>query len=289
MLPIEGVDYSTTPPGGEALRQAGKMFVCRYLARDSRGITRSEVNDLMTHGVDIVANHESTADRMKDGQIAGAVDARFANDVLLEVGLPPVQPIYFSCDFDATPEDQTAIDSYLRGVAAVIGPHRVGVYGGFWVIKRCFENGSAQWFWQTYAWSGGQWHHATHIQQYDNYGNTINGTDVDLDRAVKENYGQASRFWFPATRVRAPDLISAQGYKLVRNEPNRFTCIQGGRFRTGPSFLAPNGTPTPYRAGRKYTFGFRTVDKIEGVNWLVSSAGSWAPVTNFVQRRPVIE
>lgn len=194
MVSIEGVDYSTTPPGSAALKDAGKHFVVRYLARDYRGITTAEYLDLKSAGIDVAVVYESNEARAKDGRVAGIYDATFAINVMADVGLPERMPIYFAVDFDADQSDQPAIDDYLRGCADVIGADRVGVYGGFYVVQRCHENGTANWFWQTYAWSGGRVYPENHLYQYDNYDNLINGTDVDFNQAMKENYGQASKF-----------------------------------------------------------------------------------------------
>jgi Rv2525c-like, glycoside hydrolase-like domain len=96
MIAIEGVDYSATPPGSAALRAAGKRFVVRYLARDWRGITAAEVQELTAGGIDIAVVYESPEHRPLDGYEAGAQDARSAQGVLVEVGLPPTIPIYFA-------------------------------------------------------------------------------------------------------------------------------------------------------------------------------------------------
>ena len=128
------------------------------------------------------------------------------------------------------------------------------------------------------------WHPACHIQQYDNYGNYINGTDVDLDRAMKPHYGQASDFRkppFPERRIPAPDNMLAQGYPLTANDPKRFECVTEGNFKTAPNLSAPNATPTPYKVGKTFTFDFTAT--INGEGWLVSRAGSWAPAKNFRQ------
>jgi hypothetical protein len=63
------------------------------------------------------------------------------------------------------------------------------VYGEYDVIAHLAGNGRAAWFWQTYAWSAGRWHTANHIEQYRN-GVTLGGGTVDLDRALKTDYGQ---------------------------------------------------------------------------------------------------
>lgn len=191
----EGVDYSWARPGGSALKSAGKQFAVRYLYPDGqggKGLDASELQDLQAHGIEVPVVYESYAARAKEGRSAGHVDAETAQSALEAVGLPKNMPIYFAVDYDAPESDQNAIDEYLRGCAEVIGADRVGVYAGYWIVKRCSENKTAKWLWQTYAWSGNNWFPGNHIEQYNN-GQNINGS-VDLDRSKKDNYGQPSQF-----------------------------------------------------------------------------------------------
>lgn len=82
---------------------------------------------------------------------------------------------------------------------------------------------------------------------------------------------------YPPKRVPAPDAMSAQGHPLTTNDPKRYQSTQGGHFKTGPSLHAPDASV--YRAGRWYTFDYSST--VDGVIWLVSKAGSWAPLKNF--------
>ncbi len=304
MVSIEGVDYSTTPPGAAALQAAGKHFVCRYLAHDWRGIRAPEVQELTAAGIEIVANYEAEADRMRSGSAGGASDAQYAQGILVEVGLPPRQPIYFSADWDASPGEQALIDAYLRGAASVIGPDRVGVYGGYYVIKRCAENGTAQWLWQTYAWSGGLQHPAAHIFQYNIYNQSVGGTDVDLDRALQDHYGQASDFWTAATTppptTTPPPAPAYPTHRtaITQAGPVGFTgvpdvvvaerasqgdwCVHGTALRSYPDRAAPASTPA--LRGHRYVFGFQAT--VAGEVWLASKAGSWALATAFSEDEP---
>jgi N-acetylmuramoyl-L-alanine amidase len=102
-----------------------------------------------------------------------------------------------------------------------------------------------------------------------------------MDAATTTTTTTAAPSPYPPTRIPAPDAMSAQGHPLVANDPKRFRCVQGGRFRTAPADDAPPATPSPYRAGRHYTFAYRAVETIDGANWLVSEAGSWAHAQNF--------
>ena len=65
----------------------------------------------------------------------------------------------------------------------------LGVYAGLRGVQWAARDGVAAWFFQTFAWSGGVWYAANHVEQYDNDVSLAGGT-VDLCRAVKVNFGQ---------------------------------------------------------------------------------------------------
>lgn len=237
-MTVEGVDYSWARPGGATLAAAGKRFAVRYLYSDGqggKGLDASELADLTGHDVEVPVVYESYAGRAKEGKAAGQADAKTAQAALLAVGLPSGMPIYFAVDYDAPESDQGVIDDYLRGAADVLGAGRIGVYGGYWVVKRCFENKTAVWLWQTYAWSGGNVHPEAHLYQYRN-GQDLNGA-VDFCRSLKDNYGQPSRFG--AAQPVAPTPSSpapAQGtYTVVSGDT---LSIIAGRFGTSYQTLA---------------------------------------------------
>jgi hypothetical protein len=197
---IEGCDYSYDPPSPSGLAAAGKKFVVRYGALGNAGkfLTAAEVRALTAAGLDIVANVEETAQAFR-GTVAGVRQAAAGNTFFQALGMPAHRPLYFSADWDAQPADWPDIDAALKGAASVIGPGRVGVYGGYDTIAHCASAGTAAWFWQTYAWSTwtnpatGQrevrWHPRCHLQQYRNNVALAGGT-VDLDRATASDYGQ---------------------------------------------------------------------------------------------------
>lgn len=192
MTSISGVDYAWSHPGGAALKAAGKQFACRYLSTDTtKSITRAEADDLAAHGVSCVVVWETTAKRALAGQAAGAADAKAAASQASASGMPSSRPIYFAVDFDATEAQQAAINAYLDGAASVLGRSRVGIYGGYYPVKRALDAGKATWAWQTIAWSGGQWDARAVIRQGAQ--KTINGVSCDLDTAIATDYGQ----WMP--------------------------------------------------------------------------------------------
>lgn len=188
-----GLDFAWSRPGVAAIAAGGFTFVCRYLSYDTTGknLTRKEADTYRSHGIDVVSNWEYAANAALSGRGQGQRDATAAQGQHLACGGDPAAPVYFSVDFDAGPGQQGAIDEYLRGAASVIGVARVGVYGGFYVVKRCLDNGTARWGWQTYAWSGGRWDPRAAIRQVQN-GVQVSGADCDINTTDLANFGQ----WF---------------------------------------------------------------------------------------------
>jgi hypothetical protein len=188
-----GLDFAWSRPGVDAILAGGFTFVLRYLSYDTTGknLTRKEADTYRARGVDVVSNWEYSTTAALNGRGQGQRDAIEARRQHAACGGDPNAPIYFSVDFDATPGQQAAIDEYLRGAADVVGVARVGVYGGYWVVKRCLDNGTARWGWQTYAWSGGLWDPRAAIRQVQN-GVRVGGADCDINTAMAANFGQ----WF---------------------------------------------------------------------------------------------
>lgn len=190
-MAIEGVDYAWNGPSPAALKAAGKHFACRYggPGSDGKQLHAAELAALRAVGIDVVANAEGTAGGFV-GTSAGRSWAQQAINHFKALGMPDDRPIYFSVDFDAGSSDWPGIDDALRGAASVIGAARVGVYGSYKTVAHCRAAGTARWFWQTYAWSGGQQPPSyVHLYQYHN-GATIGGGDCDLTRALLPDYGQ---------------------------------------------------------------------------------------------------
>jgi len=199
---LEGVDYSATahanwPRFANALKNAGKHFAGRYAVGDKspggRGITAAEYQAFTDAGIEVFLYWQTTTNWMLGGFEAGANGARNAQANLLAAGMPKDMPVYFACDFDAAEWQQPIIDECLRGAASVLGADRVGLYAGYHVLKRAKENGSAKWFCQTSAWSGGMLMEGVHLYQYA-YNQYVDGTNCDWVRAYQDNYGQASKF-----------------------------------------------------------------------------------------------
>lgn len=185
--PQFGIDFAWGTPSVRGLHAAGVRFVARYLSPEpnSKNLRRSEVRAYHRAGIRIVTVWESTATRALAGKVAGENDARQARNQLRALGAPADAVVFFAVDF----EDKTEpVGDYFRGAAHVLGLHRVGVYGGFDVVKRLFNAGLVTHAWQTYAWSGGAWDHRAMLRQFSN-DHTIAGVSCDFDRAVGPHFG----------------------------------------------------------------------------------------------------
>jgi len=190
----EGIDYSYgSGLSAAAMKNAGKHFVCRYLATlpNSKCINKAEASNLLHAGLSVVLVWETTADRCLSGRGGGQADAREADRQARGLGMTGI-PLYFACDIDSTPGQQAAINGYLDGCASVIGHNRTGLYGGYWPVSRAFSAGKIRFGWQTYAWSGGNLDKRAQLYQYRN-GVKLGPADVDLDRSMATDYGQWPR------------------------------------------------------------------------------------------------
>jgi hypothetical protein len=174
--------------------------VARYLylpAPGGKGITKAEAEAIRAAGLGLVVVYESYAGRAKEGLAAGAADGKTALAWARSIGFPETRPIYFAVDFSPTTVELVYVDAYLKGVASVIGLARVGVYGSYAVVEHCQAIGTARWFWQTYAWSGGKVSAHTHFLQYLN-GQTVAGASVDLNESRQFDFGA----WDPPVTVK---------------------------------------------------------------------------------------
>ncbi|HZP72182.1 MAG TPA: glycoside hydrolase domain-containing protein [Gaiellaceae bacterium] len=190
-MPREGIDYAWhNGVDTDAFRSVGATFVVRYLSHDPRkNLSAAEAQVLSDAGFDVAVVWESSARRACAGQPAGAADAHAAAVQAKACGMPAARPIYFGVDFDAGDGDKPKIVDYLQGAASVLGAKRVGVYGGYWVVKYCFDHSAARFGWQTYAWSAGHRDRRAQLYQHEN-GVTIGGISCDRDTAYAADFGQ---------------------------------------------------------------------------------------------------
>lgn len=207
---MKGLDYSSSRPDLSAVKKAGYGFVARYLftpVPGGKGISKAEAMAIRAAGLGLVLIYEWFAGRAKEGRAAGGADGLQALAQARAIGFPDTRPIYFAVDYNAPSSDQPAIDEYLKGAAAAIGIGRVGVYGSYGVVERCFASGSAKWFWQTYAWSAGKVSTHTHFLQYKN-GQTIGGASVDLNESKQADFGAWTKEVEVAKPIPVPPVVA---------------------------------------------------------------------------------
>ena len=214
-----GVDYSYARPDPAVLLAAGKTFAGRYVVgplRRSDGtlnpklLTAAEVQALHGGGIDIFLLAEYGASSALAGRSLGVSHAQEAQARLAVIGAPLDSVLYTAVDFDCLFTQWPTVRDYLAGFASVVGLSRTGVYGGIRVMQWAARDQAASWFFQTYAWSAGQWFGYNHIEQYHN-GANIDG-DVDLCRAVQANFGQ----WPSQPEV---DIMTAAEFLAILQDP----------------------------------------------------------------------
>lgn len=191
---MRGVDFAAGRPGAAAIKAAGYDFVVRYLSDGGPNLPGKlllpeEFRDYLDHGVAVVFMWETTADRMLAGHQGGLDDAMAALHYIATVikAPPPIRCIYFAADWDATPQQEAQIDSYLEAVASVIHPSATGIYGGFWPLYRASSR--AAWQEQTVAWSGNNRLSGSHLFQ-SGATTTISGVECDIVQALQPDFGQ---------------------------------------------------------------------------------------------------
>jgi autotransporter-associated beta strand protein len=189
-----GVDYSFARPAPATLKASGSTFAVRYVSPppNNKNISLSEAQSLQAAGQEIILVFESTATEMLNGFSAGVADANTAVSVATAAGAPANFFCYFAADFDASANDQIAINQYLGGAASVMGRSRVGIYGGYYTVSQVLSAGMASKGWQTVAWSGGNQDSRISLFQYAIH---ILGTSCDVDVGFGTNLGQ----WTPPT------------------------------------------------------------------------------------------
>jgi glycoside hydrolase-like protein len=205
---MKGLDYAFgTHPSVAAIKAAGASWVGRYVstnpANDGNGknLIPSEKASLLAGGISIILFAEEGASRMLGGRAAGIADAKHFDNVVKALGMPGAV-CYFCADWDASESEQAPINAYLDGAASVIGLKRVGIYGGYYPVKRALDAGKAAYACQTRAWSGGQWDSRANVRQ--GAGATVGGASVDIDDSRTADFGQWPR---PAAAPVPPPVV----------------------------------------------------------------------------------
>lgn len=190
-----GCDFSFARPSVDTLKAHGMTFVARYVSTPgaSKNLTRAEVTAYQQAGIDICVVFETTGNRALSGTKGGAADARSALAQVLALGGPADCVIYFAVDWDASTAEMNRVNAYLAGAASVLGVNHTGVYGSYRCVQMALDACIVDYAWQTYAWSGGRWDHRAQLHQFRNGVDLPGGGQVDMCRAMTDDFGQWGR------------------------------------------------------------------------------------------------
>jgi hypothetical protein len=217
------IDYSVARPSVQTLRSAGVTAVGRYIGWDSvagyssigKNLSAPESKALLAAGISIFLSFEYAPDAAAHGTSQGTSDGQLAKAQLAELDAPPSMAVYFAVDYDMpdyapsladTPANAMAklgpVGQYFKAINNLKYPYEVGVYGGYWTVKRVMDAKLATKAWQTIAWSGGLLDHRAVLYQ-NNAPAPIGGSDTDVrENAVTDpDFGQWPR---PASVVKPP-------------------------------------------------------------------------------------
>lgn len=202
---MKGIDCTAkiTPAIAKSLKSSGYKFVCRYLVPDSpilrwKRLVSDEVKALTDEGMFVVSVFETTANRPKEGFVAGTIDGKKAAFEAALINQPRGSTIYFAVDYDASASDYHLIESYLQAAKVELPDYKIGVYGGYRVIEEMAKRKACDCFWQTYAWSSGLLSKHANIYQNKN-GVYVAGIQCDLNDSYGNegwwNYMQDKKDW----------------------------------------------------------------------------------------------
>jgi hypothetical protein len=224
------VDYAFSRPDPAGLFAAGKRFAMRYIGpgTDDKHLHTAERDALWAAGLFVALLAEGAGNDALGGFSTGQSQASSALDAARALGAPDSLPIYFAVDFDVTSSQWPTVAQYFNGAASVLGGAMVGIYGGIHAMQWAARDGVAAWFFQTYAWSSGQWYPGNHVEQYQN-DVTVAGGAVDLCRSVQANYGQWGPSGPPEMRDDMPAFVHCQQnggyYAFGLGNPKWFTSV----------------------------------------------------------------
>jgi hypothetical protein len=206
----------------EQLKAAGVTSAGRYLGWDcepgfgciGKNLSSEEADGLLAAGISIFLAFEYAADAAAQGKNQGTKDGQLALLQLSQLGAPPDMAVYFAVDFDIpdyaphladTPENAMAklgpVGLYFQAINDLKYGYEIGVYGGYYAVRRVLDAKLAIKAWQSIAWSGGQLDPRVVLYQTA-AGTPVLGADLDIreNGATVMNYGQ----WMPKTPAPAP-------------------------------------------------------------------------------------
>jgi len=205
-------DYSSARPGGAVLVQFGMRGVIRYLWSNvnSKGLGQVELDDLVANGLKVALVYEEDGrELVEDG--GGLRVAKIADGLRQALGISHA-PVHFAVDFEPNADELKKIVDEIISIDEIFPFEERGVYGNFDVIEAVVGGGHAKYGWQTYAWSNGRVSEHATLYQYRN-GQSINGSAVDFDKNLSEDFGAIDGSTLPASTADDPMIGEVMGVK----------------------------------------------------------------------------
>ncbi|MCI1880940.1 MAG: DUF1906 domain-containing protein [Sporolactobacillus sp.] len=181
---MKAIDCATkiSKTTAQALKKAGIEAIGRYLGPKAswKAVSRNEVNAANAAGLRLFSIWETAPTRAAYFTEKQAIsDAAAAENYAAAIGQPAGTAIFFTVDYQARTVDFPVIVRYFAVIRRSLRRYALGVYGSYTVVE--WLAGSCDYFYQTYAWSGGRQSRHAHIYQYAN-NRLPAGIRVDYDR-----------------------------------------------------------------------------------------------------------
>lgn len=201
------VDYSAGVPSASAVKAAGHMGAVRYVSDRRPGaewmrgkpVTIGETRDYKANDLAVASVYQfgraETAD-WKRGALGAADHAPKAMALHTAAGGPQGRPIYVAIDDNPTLEQfNNQINPYLKAMGAAFNAagYQLGVYGNYYTIAWCLEDGIGSYFWQHDWGSRGKVHPRANLHQIAGWQANIQGIQVDINNVYSSDWGQ----WTP--------------------------------------------------------------------------------------------
>ena len=230
------VDYSAGVPSASAVKAAGHMGAVRYVSDRRPGaewmrgkpVTISETRDYKANGLAVASVYQfgraETAD-WKRGALGAAAHAPKAMALHTAAGGPTGRPIYVAIDDNPTlAQFNNQINPYLTAMGAAFSAagYQLGVYGNYYTIAWCLEDGIGSYFWQHDWGSRGKIHSRANIHQVAGWQANIQGVQVDINNVYASDWGQ----WTPG-----------QASALTNLTPDDWSAMLQGSSQLSSSWL----------------------------------------------------
>lgn len=201
------IDYSADVPSARAVKAAGHLGAVRYVSERRPGaewmkgkpVTLAETQDYKANGLAVASVYQFGKGETSDwrrGAVGAATHAPQAIALHAAAGGPTGRPIYVAIDDNPTLDQfNSLINPYLKamGVALNAAGYQLGVYGNYYTIAWCLEDGIGSYFWQHDWGSRGQIHSRANLHQVAGKQASIEGVQVDINNVYTADWGQ----WTP--------------------------------------------------------------------------------------------